>query len=394
MTLGKVSFCVLLGAGALSTPAYAQEMRRLDFGLQGRVEYNSNVARTDETQAAIRGLTPGDTIFTPAATFDLLLPVGRQSLFLLGSAGYSFYDNNKDLDRERVDLTGGVNTRFGPCAATFSGGYARGINRIDDPVLIDNVRNIQETERLGVDVSCSRQTGLGVVGAMSKEWTSNELSFLRVSDSERTTGTVGVSYSRPALGTLTVFGNHEETIYPNRLVEDGYDMNAFGATFERQLGARIEGSVTVSYAMVEEHVVLPGQDSDSDSVTYAARLGYRASSRLRFQAMFDRAVLPSSSIGRSYDLTQSYRVTADYDMGSRITFSLGAGRAERNAGGTDLPILQLTDSTTTTFDASVRYKQSERLSFLLSGGHEERTTNAPQFDYTNDRIGLTADVRF
>ena len=173
MTLGKVSFCVLLGAGALSTPAHAQEMRRLDFGLQGRVEYNSNVARTDETQAAIRGLTLGDTIFTPAATFDLLLPVGRQSLFLLGSAGYSFYDNNKDLDRERVDLTGGVNTRFGPCAATFSGGYARGINRIDDPVLIDNVRNIQETERLGVDVSCSRQTGLGVVGAMSKEWTSN-----------------------------------------------------------------------------------------------------------------------------------------------------------------------------------------------------------------------------
>jgi hypothetical protein len=42
----------------------------------------------------------------------------------------------------------------------------------------------------------------------------------------------------------------------------------------------------------------------------------------------------------------------------------------------------------------VRYKQSDRLAFILTAGREERTTNAAQFDYANNRIGVTADLTF
>ncbi len=388
---------VVIGAASLSSQAAAQEARRLDFGLTSQVEHHSNVSRTNKAQAEARGLTLSDTIITPAATVDLLLPVGRQTVFLRGALGYSFYDKNTQLNRERYDVSGGATGRAGPCTATLNGGYTRGVNQIDNPTLIDNVENIQETMTAAIDVTCRRQTGFGVVGSVSKDWVSNDLTFLENSDSERTAMMLGATYSRPALGTLTIFGNSETTKYPNRLVDAGYDLAALGVTYERQLGARIQGSVTVAYTMVDQNAppLLERSNERLETTAYSASLSYRASSRLRFQALFDRSVTPSSGIGRSYDLAETYRLSGDYDVSSRISVSAGVGTVSRKSSGLlPDPIIQLTDSDMTTYFASVRYAQSRRLSFVLSAGHEERTTNAPQFDYTNNRVGISADVSF
>lgn len=397
MVQRRVSFGIALGAVALSSPALAQEGRRVDFGLQAQVEHNTNVSRTNDAQAERRGLTPADTVFTPTATFDLLAPVGRQSVFIRGAVGYSFYDKNKNLNRERYDVSGGVNGHLGPCSGALTGGYTRGVNLIDDPTLIANVENIQDTEHVGVNLSCSRQTGFGITGSVSKDWTNNDLAFLRTSDSEMTSMMLGVTYSRPAFGTLTVFGNHQKAEYPKRLIDDGYDLNAFGVTFDRQLGARIQGSMTVAYTTVDPYAPpIPGLSSKKlDTTAYSASLSYRASSRLRFQALFDRSVTPSSGIGRTYDLSETYRFSGDYDLGSRITVSGGVGRVQRaSAGVLPAQVVQLTDSELTSIFGSIRYKQSDRLAFVLAAGREERATNATQFDYTNNRIGLTADLTF
>ncbi|WP_156406064.1 outer membrane beta-barrel protein [Phenylobacterium sp. Root700] len=380
---------------ALSSSAMAQEVRKLDFGLQGGIEHNSNVARTSKGQAALRGLSPADTIYTPSATVDAVLPVGRQALFLNGAVGYSFYDKNDKLDRERLNVAGGVRGRVGMCAVTLTGGYTRGVSEFDDPTLVENVENIRETDRVAGDVRCARQTGLGVVASISKDWARNDLAFAQQSDSERRSMMLGVTYSRPTLGVLTIYGNRDKTEYPHRIIEDGYDLDAIGVTYERQLGARIQGSVTVAYTQVTPHLVVPGSSGKSEITAYSAHLSYRASNRLRFSGAFDRSVMPSTSVGRSYDLTDIYRLSADYDLGSRIKVNAGAAKVKRNAeGALGLPINQLTDSETESVFGSVRYQQSKRLAFTVSAGREERTTNAPQFNYTNERIGVSADVAF
>jgi len=394
MRSSKVAFGAAVGMAAISSEAFAQEARRLDFGLQALVEYNSNVAASSEEAAELRGLSRGDTLFSPTATIDFSAPVGRQAIFLRGLAGYTFYDKNKRLDRERLDATGGVQSRLGPCSGTFSGGYMRGISQYDDPLLDVFVDNVQETKRIDGDLACSRSTGFGLAGQASKEWTSNDVSLLKLSNYERTNMMLGVTYTRPTLGTLTVFGSREETSYVNRPIDDGYEMNAFGLTYARQLGARIEGSVTISANKVEQKALSFGGD-DLETTAYSASLSYRASNRLRFIGSFDRAVTPSQVIGRSYDLADVYRISGEYALGSRFMISGGVARAERDAGGgLAFPVVQLTESTTTTLFGSVRYKQSDRLSFVLNAGREERSTNAPQFDYTNNRIGLRADVAF
>lgn len=397
MGYGRLAVGVVVALAAMSSEAAAQEARRLKFGLRAQVEHDSNVARLNESAASLRGLSQGDTIFTPSATVDFLSPVGRHSVFLKGAAGYTFYDKNKRLERERLDFTGGANVAAGPCRTTLTGGYARGIYQADDPLLLTLVENIQETKRAAIDVGCSRSTGLGLVFNAGKNWVSNDLAVLRQSDYDTTSLMAGVSYVRPALGKVTLFANRQKTEYPKRPINDGYELTSVGLTFDRQLGARIQGSATIALTSVDQLASPPPGvgDGNLDSTTYALRLTYRASNRLRFQGSLDKSVTPSAGLGRTYDVSTAYRFGADYDLGSRINIALGASQVERDSAGVlPTPIIVLTDSKTNVVYGSIRYKQSQRISWSLNASHEERTTNTPQFDYTSDRIGVAADVTF
>lgn len=385
----------VLCSAATSSPAAAQEARRFDIGISARAEHHSNVARSSASQASLRGLTKADTIFTPTANVDVLLPVGRQKVFLSGNVGYSFYEKNSRLNREYVNLDGGVKTGLGPCGVTLGAGYSRGVVRVDDPILIDNVENIQETKRVSLDTACSRGTGLGLVAGVSKEWTDNELPFLDVSNSELSSAMLGVTYSRPTLGTITLFTNRQKTEYPNRPIASGYELTAVGVTYERKLGARIEGAVTVAYNNVDLRAPVALGGGNVETTAYSAKLSYRASSRLRFGGEFNRSIMPASGFGRTYDLTTAYRLNATYDLGSRIAINVGGARVERDSeGAVIVPTVQLTNSTTDNIFASVRYKMSERIALELSAGRDERTTNAPQFDYTDERVAVAVSSKF
>lgn len=394
----KLSACIVIGAAAISSHAFAQEARKLSFGLSADVEYQSNVNRSSKAQAALQGVSRSDTIFTPGATVELLVPVGRQVLFLDGSAGYSFYNRNDQFDRERLDFTGGVRGSVGRCLATLSGAYSRGLNQIDDPLLIDRVDNVRERKTAGIDVACSTGSGIGVVAGASREQTENDLSFLAPADSETNSYNLGLTYARPALGKLTGFGNYQDTSYPNRPIGGGYELTSLGLTYERQLGARIQGTGTIAYTRVKPQGLqaVPTQSQDIfNNPTYSFSLSYRASDRLSAMATFDRAVSPSSNLGGTYDLSSAYRLSGTYKLGSRISFGLGGSWVEREAGAgaVGLPLV-FTESTTKTIFGSVRYQQSKRWGLVLSATRDERETNTPQFSYTNNLVSLRTDVTF
>lgn len=394
MARARMAVGVLVAAASVSSHVAAQDKKSFSLDLGAAVEHHTNVARSSKTQAELRGLEQEDTIFTPTASFDALLPIGRQSLFLNGSVGYSFYDSNTSLNRERMNLAGGGVVRVGPCSTTLSANYQRGLNLVDNPIIEDDVRNVQENKSIGVDVGCSAAAGFGVTASAFKDWSDNELDFLKMSDFERQRLRAGVSYGRPTFGSISLFVGRDETTYSNRLVDDGYDMDTLGVTYSRRFGARIEGDVTIAQSKIRPKVTTAFL-GNREYQTYAANLSYRANSRLRFSGGFERSIMPSSGILRSYDLTESYKIQGDYDIGSRLLLSLGAARTDRASEGALLsPVNDLTDSRLTAFFGTLRYRQSDRLSFVLRLGQEERTTNAPQFDYENSRVGLGADLSF
>lgn len=395
MHYGKIVCGSLLGVAALTTSAAAQDTRSVNFGVQATVLRDSNVSRSDEATAQIRGIQREDTIFSPAVTADVLLPISRQSLYLRGSAGYDFHDKNTQLDSENLDFEGGINLRFGPCEGQVGAAFHHGQANVQTVTLVDS-ENAIDSSSVGGTVACTRGTGLGVMAGAHKTWSENSNAVVVQNDSETWDGTLGVTYSRPALGTLTVYGGYSDTDYPNRILPTsagGYETTTLGVSFERRISTRLQGVINYGYTQVETDSILP--DSDFEGSTWSVDLIYRPTTRMRAEFNLGRQVVPASSIGGLYSIATSYRLATDYELGARIALSLGAEFVETETdGGFASAFPVLTDSDSYAAFGSVSFAQSDRINWTLSARYEDRDANAPQYTYTRTVVSLAAGFAF
>ncbi len=391
----KVVYSTLLGVAAMSTPALAQDVRSVTFGVQATVLHDTNVSRSDAATAALRGIVREDTIFSPAVTADVLLPISRQSIYLQGSVGYDFHDKNTQLDTENLDLVGGLNLNFGPCQGQIGGQAHYGQANLQTVTLVDS-ENAIESRSIGGTLACSRASGLGVMGTVNKTWSENSNAIVSGNDSETFDATIGVTYARPALGTITVFTGYSDTDYPNRILPtqaSGYETTSIGVSFERRISSRLQGVVSYAYTTVETDSLLP--DSDFEGSTYRLDLTYRPSERLRAEFGVGRQVSPASSLGGLYSIDTTWRLTGAYDLGSRIAVSLGTEFASTETEGAFAIIAPvLADSDSYAVFGAISFAQSERIKWALTARYEDRDANVPQYTYTRTVVALSTGVAF
>jgi hypothetical protein len=403
MVRGRLAVGALLATAAVTSPALAasggQPVDKFSVTAGARVEHASNMSGVSEAEARSRGISPDDTIYTPSLGVTLNLPVGRQVFFLTGYAGYLYHEKNTIYDSERVTLDTGVRGRLAICDVTAGFNYARALSSFDDIVLGPTQDNIQTVKAGRIQASCARRTGIGVTASVNHEVAENDQSLLRIQDYTRTAYSAGVTYSKPRLGTLTLFGSRSKTDYDHRIPiagqSNGFESTAGGLTYERHLGARIDGSVTVSYTTVDGAATSgPGVRTDFSGFTYSLNASYRASQRLRLDGSFGREITPSNRFGNAYDVDTHYSLRGSYELGSRISTSLGAERRETESGGSTIFAGNLTDSKVTIVSGSMTYKMNRRIGFSLDAAHEEREANDARFEYENTRIGLSANVTY
>ena len=103
--------------------------------------------------------------------------------------------------------------------------------------------------------------------------------------------------------------------------------------------------------------------------------------------------------GQTYELQTNYALQADYRIGSRFSIRASGRQSESDIRGAaivpvGIGVNILTESRIRSVLGSLRYRQNDRLSFVLSGGYEQRRTNDPDLDYTSERIGLAAELRY
>ena len=411
-----------MGAATNGPPA----PRSLQLGAQLMVEHDTNIARAGSGIAAITNITPEDTVYAPTVSLAFTMPIGRQSVFFTGSDSYLFHEKNTRLNNDRLNLGGGAVFRAGPCGATLRGGYTRGRNELDNTSLLatsvvpggptpltpttsnleSTVLNIETVEDAGVNVSCSRPSGLGVFGQADQQWTSNS-EVLSGSGSYRTTSySLGVSYQRPQLGSLALNGFYARTIYGDQLAimltPRGSEVSGANLSFSRRLGGRIEANVSVGYThahTLDPPVLTPPVDAfkDFSGVTYSGGVTFRATSRLHMAATFQRQVTPTLLAGGSFEILTGYGADVEYSLGTRITLGLRADRQQSETTGTvplTLVALPLTDSRVNDLSASATYRMNKRLSVSLTGSRETRKANDSDFNYTNDRVALTLSSTF
>lgn len=410
-------------AGTIASSAVAQSAltatdmlggraaRSLDAHVTGDVEYDSNVAAANAELAALEGLKPADVIYSPTALLNFTMPVGRQAIFLQGSGSYLYHQNNRRLDHDRINLTGGIGNSLGPCGSVLTGTYATGRTEVLDQVLVTNVQNVLTTEGGGISLLCTRATGIGFIANGSYTHNSNTATQLTNTDIDTTSASAGLTYSRPAFGVVSLEGTYSHSSYPNRVgvvgESTGFDSTGAILSYRRKLGARIQLEATVGYTDVSAKVT-PGEtlagvminpQSDFQGPIFSGDVSFRASSHLEFKGIFSRQVTPSLLLGQSYEVQSNYSLEADYKIGSRITATLEAQLNESDAHGATLvdpsvAALYLTNSKLTILMASLRYEPSQRLFLLLHTQHEQRTADNARFEYEGYRVGLTAGVNF
>jgi hypothetical protein len=392
----KFAALALLGSTALAGPALAEGQRGFTITARTDVVYDTNVARSTEAEAKARGLQSDDTLVTPGVTVKYDMPLGRQSVFLTAGAAHSFYDVNKKLDTDEIDLSAGVRGRVGPCAPKLEADYHRGRNTLDNFITAATLQNEVDTTTVGLDVQCVRNPGIGVTFGVNRLRATNSLKTIALNDFETTSGSVGFQYQRPALGTLSIFGQHSRTEFINDrgvALSSGYEVTSEGVSFLRKLGARIEGSVSAAYT--EARPLSPVSGSTLEKFggwTYTGDISYRPSNRLSLAAKFAKSVTPAD-FGQSFQITEVSNLSATYKLGSRIELGLaGSHELLDLAGGLPASVIGLTHSRSNTISGDVKYHQSRRLVFRLNADHESRKTNSTRFDYDADRIGLGVDV--
>jgi len=369
------------------------------YALNGtfETEYQTNVAGGDAAVAALRGLKQEDVVFTPTLLIEAFKPFGRESAYLTGSVGYNFYDRNSVLNRENLNLDGGVNAQLGVCRATVTGGYIRRQNELEDTTLA-HVEDVLDQTSVGLEGACGRGYGFSPNFSVSQAWSTNTLSLLQSSNYNTLGGSGGISYQAPTLGDVSLFGQYQTTTFTNRLVafnqssiQDGFDTYGGGVKYVRLLGARIQGTVSLSYTSVKPFV---GNTSGFNGVTYGADITFRASSRLDFHGSFNRDIQPSNVLDSTYFLETKSLVEGTYHVGSRLEANLGVSEADRTFKGSSLLTnLDLREDTLKIIYGSLTYKL-RKLYFALSVRNEERSTNTVGLDYTDNRVGLTAGTIF
>ena len=411
-----VAGCGLIAAAFTASSAAAQvtadsmiggvQPRSMHVEGSAKAEYDSNVARSSPQAAALLGIRQNDVTYSPTLSVNIIDPIGRQALFLQGSAGYVFHQNNRQLDSEQINLTGGAGVNVGRCGSVLSGGFFRGRSQLEQIAVVTNVTNILEVKRASLGITCATPAGLGLVFTTSYDQGDNSLPQVAVTDFRSTSVSGGILYGRPSTGSVQLLASYTRTDTPNTVFptigSDGYENESIGLQLSRRVGGKIQANATINYSKVNlltpANAILPPvpPSRSSTGLTYTSVIDYRASSRLQFHGSFNRQIRPSLLIGSSYEIQTSYNARVDYKLGSRIQVGVGAdlSRDAGQAASAAAVATTLTNSEIKGIFASVRYQQSPRIYVVLDARHESRTANLPQFEYTSDRVGLALAVSY
>ncbi len=371
----------------------------ITVSVQGSGTYDSNAVRGSAAYAAHLGVPLNDWSFAPEAQLEFVRTNGRIAGFLHVLGNYNFYSRDTVLDYGRMEANGGLQARFARCVVGLESDFQyHQTNFQDEPVLL--VNNNESTESIGINGNCPRPIGFAPVASFNSEWGQYTAAALKSSNFRVYDAVGGASYSRPVLGTVSLYGEYRNAAYPNRdillggggLTKDGYNSYSGGLRIERAIGARMSGSAHIAYTSL---VPSTSASAKFRGITYGAELSYKVSPKLRLHGQFDRDTVPSIVPTSTFEVRRRLDGSLLYQLNRRISIEVGAGDVSRSYEGSAL----LSGATAVHDEAvdgygAVHVPVGRRFEIVLRGTHEHRDSSLPEFTYTSNRATLSVAATF
>lgn len=390
----------LAGQARAQGPADARDERMLDIGFDVSGFYDSDVLRGD----TIRNVRPDakneDFVINPRVTADIVAPIGRQSAFLNGQIGYQFHRNNGFLDRESINGQGGFRLRaIKGCLTTVTGRYTQQQSDLYD--IIDGLdpTNVEKIGGVSADIGCQTASGLAPSLSVGRTRAKNSSLVRQVNEYVNDNAMASLGYSRPQLGTLSVYASIAKSRYPQRrallpgLPADGANVYSTGFGYERQIGTRLTGKANIGYTRVNPR--LPGTP-DFKGASWDVDLTYDSRNRFRGMLSFARSVEQSNLLGDTYGINTSVRLSGDYAFNERFRWTGGVSYVRRKQEQS--PLFQLPNFNSRDRTVSVYSRLTAGnvgpVGIAFDASREHRKSVVPIYNYGSTRFGVTATFKW
>ncbi len=388
---------VILTSGASAQTMPGANAKRFSGQMIGRVVYDSNVSRGNQTVATARTLRKDDILYSPSAKIDLTLPVAGQRMFLSGTVGYEFYQYNKVLERERIDVLAGGTGQVGPCGGLATASFGRRQSDLADLLLVVT-KNVQDQITFAAQGSCSIARGLSTNLGVQQGQTKNSAPGSGVVNSKVRSVNAGVSYQNATLGAVGIIGSYSKNDYDDSPVgpllgSTGFRSYSGGLTYGRPIGNRLEGQISALYSDTRSS----GPRAEAfKGLTGSGALTYRASSRVQGSISYGRTTSSTIQQGSSYSLAENVQLDGRYALSSRLKAGAGVSWSQRSyrADSSVSPINRITNEEVQAVFGSLSMQVGRAASLSADVRYEDRNTNLTIFDYTAFRVGLTATQSF
>jgi len=393
--ISSIALCSACGAMAQVLPPPADN--RSVFAPTLTFTYDSNVARSSESLAQLRGISREDEIYAPSLQVDLARNFGAEAVYLTGSVGYDFYQTNSILNRENVDLRAGAKKRVGPCEIGLDGTYVREQSSLQDlAVVVTKNTEMDETALLGAE--CNKERHISESFSFSPTWSDNSAKILETTDNRTYIGKGSLAYRSESVGEISVFGQYEYTSFPNRpvvsgssTVDDGYDAYGGGVRFDRSFGPRFEIVASLADMSLDPRA---SSDPAFEGLTYEAKAIFNPNSRITAELSTSRAITPSDRLDSTYSIDQTYRATVSYKLGNKLEIAIdGSMGTQHFLGGQIVRGVDLTHQSINAITGRVEHAITHHLAITLSATQEHGGADLPSYRYDDSRVGLSLSAR-
>lgn len=388
-----------LAAPLVIAPASAQQAPQFDIRVGAIVRHDSNIARTSAANAALRGLERTDQRISPTVSIDILRPVGQQVFTLSGTLGYDFHRHNKQLDRERINLTGGAQLQAGLCSGSLGASIDRRQSDLADLAFLNPgsqlvVKNTQTIHSYNAHAECGR-IGLRPIADINYSAGDNSATQREISNYRTFGFQVGVAYESPSLGEFQFVSGRRTTRQPNVFVGAGgnerYRVTDYGVRYKRDIGA----STRASARLFRSEVDVGGGVGGYGGLTWGLDITSTLADRLQLVATVDRDVSNSLSSDARYTIDSNFAFRGTYAVNSRVQVRAGVNFARsRYRYDVPPPATFITTENRRIFDAGINYQLNQRIRMDLTGGVERRNANGTAFDYRNSFASIGLFTRF
>lgn len=377
------------------------QQNRIDITLGAISGVDSNILRTSAERAAIDDIVAGDfdvqdTFFVqPQVKVDISRRFGRQRAFVQGTLGYAFHDRNRFLDREDINVAGGVDIKIaGQCNLTpVASIYSTQSETADLPA--DRANRVRILD-YSAEFSCPRPAGL--YPRVSAQFADTDNSSRDERDQELIAGEAAIGYAIPSFARLELYYGHLEVNRDRRpdidgnLTDPSISRDAVGLRMLRTVGTRFDIDARLEYQSID---AASPRLREYDGLGATVTLTYQPVDRLTLKLTGDRGARFNENTGSSYFVATSGGLSGRFTLSRRTSFGATVRYAVRDFVNEDRAFFLLgprIKDRQFTGSVDAAYRLNRKIDLTLEGRYRSRNAVNPLYDFDSLRVTVGLSI--